>query len=46
MPKTRTELVRENRELKEQVADLEDRLDQVADLVFAEEDGGSRDGGE
>src|SRR5205823_11394696 len=29
MPKTRNELIRENRDLKEQVADLEDRLDQV-----------------
>ncbi len=38
MPKTRNELIRENRELKDQLADLEDRLDQVADLVLPDEE--------
>ncbi len=38
MPKSRSELIQENRELKEQVADLEDRLDQIADLSGVEEE--------
>lgn len=38
MPKSRSELIQENRDLKEQVADLEDRLDQIADLVGEEEE--------
>jgi ribosomal protein L29 len=38
MPKSRTELIQENRELKEQLADLEDRLDQIADLSVEEEE--------
>lgn len=43
MPKSRTELIRENRELKEQVADLEDRLDQVADLVVQDDSDSDED---
>jgi len=40
MPKTRSELIQENRELKEQLAEVEDRLDQVADLVLPDDDEG------
>jgi len=46
VPKTRTELIQENRDLKEQVAELEDRLDQVADLVLPDGEGEEGEEGE
>ncbi|MGH9343548.1 MAG: hypothetical protein ACRD19_07300 [Terriglobia bacterium] len=43
MPKTRAELVQENSELNDYVSELEDRLDQVADLVVGDEDSDEED---
>jgi hypothetical protein len=37
MPRSRSELIQENRDLRDQVAELEDKLEQISDLAGDDE---------